>query len=235
MSQSSPKDGQKRLSGGEKMLVDYGPLAVFFVVYFLGRRIAPLIGGVFGADWTLEDGQELFAAITFFMPAFAVAFGYSVWRERRVAPMLLVSFVIVGVLGSLTLIFNDRTYFFMKPTIAYALFSATLAGGLFAGKNFLRVLFDGALTLPDTAWRTLTVRYAVFFAVLALANEIAWRWLMQGCDYNAGPKCPGEPTWVNLKLFGFTAANILFAGLQAPLIMKHMADQEETSDQPSAE
>lgn len=227
--QHSPAPAHRRLSQRDKMLVDYGPLVVFFLVYFLGQRIAPMLGGLFGADWRMGDGDELFAAIAAFMPAFAIAFIYSVWKERRIAPMLLVSFVIVGVLGSLTLFTKDRTFFYMKPTLAYGLFSATLAGGLLAGRNFLRILFDGALQLPDDAWRTLTIRYAIFFAVLALANEIAWRWLMAGCDYNAGPKCPGEPTWINVKVFGFTAVNVIFAGFQAPLIMKHLpSDNEKT-------
>ena len=214
-----------RLSPREKSLVDYGPLIVFFVVYFLGARIVSTAGGLFGFDWRLEEGRELFAAIAMFLPAFALAFGYSVWREKRVAPMLMVSFVVVGVLGSLTLILNNRTFFYMKPTIAYAIFSVVLAGGHWTGRNFLKTLFDGALHLPDHAWRALTVRYAAFFAVLAVANEIIWRGLMMGCDYAAGPRCPGEPVWINVKVFGFTLANVVFAGLQAPLIMRHMPEE----------
>ncbi|MGF1545045.1 MAG: inner membrane-spanning protein YciB [Parvularculaceae bacterium] len=217
---------ERRLSPTAKSVVDYGPLAIFFIAYFFGARLAPLLRGLLGRDWSIADGGELFVAIALFLPAFAVAFVYSVLRERRVAPMLLVSFVVVGVLGSLTLIFKDRTFFYMKPTISYALFAMTLGGGLATGRNPLRALFDGALSLPDDAWRTLTRRYAIFFAVLAIANEVAWRWLMRDCDVNAGPKCPGEPIWVNLKLFGFTAVNILFAAAQAPLIMRHLPKEE---------
>ena len=180
-----------------------------------------MIGGLTGRDLTIEAGEELFLAIAMFLPAFAVAFVYSVWRERRIAPMLLISGVAVGVLGTLTLVLQNKTFFYMKPTIVYAMFAVALGAGLATGRNFLKTLFDGALHMPDAAWRTLTKRYAGFFVALAVANEIVWRWLMRDCDYGGDVSCPGEATWVNVKLFGFTAANLVFAALQGPLIMKN--------------
>ena len=181
----------RRLSGRAKFAVDMGPLLVFLVAYFFGRRLAPAFGGVFGQDWAITEGEEMFLAIGLFMPAFFVAFAYSVWKERRIAPMLLVTGVIVGVLGTLTLVLQNKTFFYMKPTIAYALFASTLAGGLIADRNFLKILFDGALHLPEGAWRTLTQRYAAFFAVLAVVNEIAWRYLMRDCDLGGDAGCAG--------------------------------------------
>ncbi len=210
---------QRRLSGRAKFLVDFGPLLVFFVAYFFGRRLAPVFGQ------SVEPGGELFLAVSAFLPAYAVAFAYSVFKERRVAPMLLVSGVAIGVLGALTLIFHDKTFFYMKPTIVYAMFAMTLAGGLATGRNFLRSLFDGALHLPEDAWRILTKRYVVFFAVLGLANEIAWRWLTRDCDLTGGGACAGEAQWVNLKIWGFTAVNVLFAISQAPFLAHHTQGQ----------
>jgi len=215
---SDQSKGQ-RLSGRAKFLVDFGPLLVFFVAYFFGPRIAPAFGR------SVEAGAELFLAVAAFMPAYAIAFIYSVWRERRIAPMLLVSGVAIGVLGSLTLVFHDKTFFYMKPTIVYLMFAVTLAGGLATGRNFLRTLFDGALHLPDDAWRTLTKRYVVFFALLAVANEVAWRYLTRDCDLTAAAACAGEGQWVNLKIWGFTGINVLFALAQAPFLAKHVIEQ----------
>lgn len=222
MTQPSP---ERRLGGRAKFLVDFGPLLVFFVAYFFGRKLAPMVGGVIGKDFQVEPGGELFLAVAAFMPAYAAAFLYSVARERRVAPMLLVSGIAIGVLGSLTLIFHDKTFFYMKPTIVYLMFAVTLAGGLATDRNFLRTLFDGALHLPDDAWRVLTKRYVVFFAVLAIANEVAWRWLTRDCDLTAATECAGEGHWVNLKIWGFTAVNVLFAITQAPFLAKHAQEQ----------
>jgi len=213
-----------RLTGRAKFLVDFGPLLVFMVAYFLGQRLAPIAGGIVGRDWSIPDGEEMFLAVGLFLPAFAIAFAYSVWKEKRVAPMLFVSSVAIGVLGTLTLVLHNKTFFYMKPTIVYALFAIVLAGGLWSGRNMLKTLFDRALHMPDHAWRVLTVRYATFFAVLGVANEVIWRWLMRDCDLNAGAACAGEPIWVNVKVFGFTIVNLLFAGLQAPFLMKHASE-----------
>jgi intracellular septation protein len=142
--------------------------------------------------------------------------------------MLLVSGVAIGILGGLTLILHDKTFFYMKPTIVYLMFAMTLAGGVATGRNFLRSLFDGALHLPEGAWRVLTKRYVVFFAVLAVANEIAWRWLTRDCDLTAAAVCAGEGQWVNLKIWGFTAINVLFALSQAPFLARHAEDPQKT-------
>ena len=118
----------------------------------------------------------------------------------------------------------------MKPTIVYALFSSMLLAGLVTKQNFMKTVFDGALHLPDDAWVMLTKRYAIFFAVLAVANEIAWRYFMRDCDLSGEAACGGEKYWVNLKVFGFTVISLIFTGLQAPLIAKHMPDEEKPED-----
>lgn len=212
---------KRRLSGRAKFLVDFGPLAVFFIAYFFGRRLASFAGGFVGRDWSIPEGEEIYLAMGAFMPVFAVAFVYSVVKERRVAPMLGVSGVVIAVLGGLAFILHDRTFIFLKPTIVYSLFAVVLAGGLATGRNFLKTLFDGALHMEDAAWRILTKRFAGCFAVLALANEVAWRYLMRDCDFTAETRCPGEPAWVNLKVWGFTVAYLAFCVAQAPFLAKH--------------
>jgi len=219
--------GQK-LTGGAKLAVDMGPLAVFMIAYFFGQRLAPLLGSLAGRQWSIDDGEQMYLAIGLFMPAFLVAFVYSVWKERRIAPMLLVTGVLVGVLGSLTLILHNKLFFYMKPTIAYTLFASALGGGLIAKRNILKILFDGALHMPDHAWRTLAKRYAILFAVLAIANEVAWRYLMRECDLTGSEACSGEKYWVNLKVFGFTAVSLVFTALQAPFLAKHMTEEQKT-------
>lgn len=233
-----------RLTGGAKLAVDFGPLLVFMVGFFFGERLVALAGGAAGRAWCMHDGAEMFLAVGLFMPAFAAAFAYSWWKERRAAPMMTLSAVIIGVLGTLTLVLHDKTFFYMKPTLIYLLFAALLGGGLATGRNFLKTVFDGALHMDDAPWRTLTVRYAAFFVVLALANEIAWRWLTRDCALASEPAatgaawgwllaecgaskaagCSGEAAWVNLKVFGFTALNILFAAAHAPFFAKHMRE-----------
>lgn len=236
-----------RLSGGAKLAVDMGPLIVFMVAYFFGARLVSLAGAVTGHEWCLREGAEMYLAVAGFMPSFALAFAYSVWKEKRVAPMLLVSGIIIGILGTLTLVLQNKTFFYMKPTIVYFLFAGLLYAGLATGRNFMKTVFDGALHLPEPAWRTLTIRYSVFFVALAVANEIAWRWLTRDCPIESAAvseaagawswllgecggvelvKCAGEANWVKLKVFGFTIVSLVFTGLQAPFIAKHMIDDK---------
>lgn len=238
---------QKRLTGAAKFAVDFAPLLAFMGAYFFGERLVGLAGNIAGETWCMREGAEMYLAVAVFMPAFALAFAYSVWKEKRVAPMLLVSGVIIGVLGTLTLVLHNKTFFYMKPTIVYVLFGGVLIAGLATQRNFLKIVFDGALNLPDDVWRTLTIRYSVFFLALALINEVAWRWLTKDCPpepaiaAGAGPwgwllgecgveavRCAGEGDWVKLKAFGFTILSLVFTVAQAPLIARHIKEEPET-------
>ncbi len=240
-----------RLSSGAKFAVDMGPLVVFMMAYFLGGKAVSLAGRLLGNEWCLRESSEMYLAVAAFMPAFAIAFAYSAWKEKRIAPMLLVSGIIIGVLGTLTLVLQNKTFFYMKPTIVYLLFASLLYFGLVTGRNFMRTIFDGALHLEDGSWRVLTIRYSLFFVSLAIANEIAWRWLTRDCPVESAiiadttgvwstflrdcdgvklAKCAGEANWVKLKVFGFTIISLIFTGFQAPFIAKHMIDEEPAKE-----
>ena len=54
----------------------------------------------------------------------------------------------------------------------------------------------------------LTMRWALFFAALAVLNEVVWR--TQSTDF-----------WVNFKVFGVTPLTMLFAVAQMPLVKRH--------------
>ena len=69
-------------------------------------------------------------------------------------------------------------------------------------------MFDQVFDLTPEGWRKLTLRWAVFFLVLAVLNEVVWR--TQSTDF-----------WVAFKAFGTLPLTLLFAMLQYPLIMKH--------------
>jgi intracellular septation protein len=70
------------------------------------------------------------------------------------------------------------------------------------------VVLDSVLKLTDEGWRKLTLRWGLFFFLLALINEIVWR--TQTTDF-----------WVSFKAFGIMPLTIAFALAQLPLIMKY--------------
>ena len=96
----------------------------------------------------------------------------------------------------------------LKPTIVNALFGAVLLGGLAFGKPLLPLVFDSMLKLTGEGWRKLTLRWGIFFFVLAALNEIVWR--TQTTEF-----------WVSFKVFGIMPLTLLFTLTQVPLIMRY--------------
>jgi intracellular septation protein len=199
-----------------KLAIEAGPLVVFFLVN--GRGGLPEARGLWLPDGAAPmAGQGLFEATGAFMIATlaALAAGWAI--ERRVPVMPLVSGIFVIVFGGLTLVLADETFIKLKPTIVNALFAAILFGGLLAGRALLKPLFGAAMNLSDRGWQILTLRWAVFFVVLALLNEIVWRNF--STDF-----------WVSFKLFGIMPLTFVFAIAQTPLILR---EQQETEPAPA--
>jgi intracellular septation protein len=182
----------KQLNPVLKLVLDIGPLVLFFAA-----------NAKFG----------IYVATGAFMVAVLVALAVSYARTRRLAVMPLVTAVIVLVFGGLTLVLHDDLFIKLKPTIIYVLFGGTLLGGLAFGKPLLGIVFDSVFHLRDEGWRKLTWRWALFFFVLAILNEIIWR--TQTTDF-----------WVSFKLFGVVPLTFLFAALQVSLLSRYSLEEK---------
>ncbi len=198
---------QKEVSPLLKMVLELGPLMVFFFANSRGEWLA----GHFPA--LAELGGPIFIATGLFMAATAIALAVS-WVLTRTLPMMpLISGIVVFVFGALTLWLQNDTFIKMKPTIVNTLFGTILLGGLLFGKSLLGYVFHSAFKLDEAGWRKLTLRWGLFFLVLAVLNEVVWRSFTT--DF-----------WVAFKVWGTMPITILFTLAQMPLIMKHSLDQE---------
>jgi intracellular septation protein len=149
-----PTTTKKQLSPLLKLVLDLGPLVLFFLA---------------------NSHYGIFAATAIFMAAVLVALAVSYAVTRHWPIMPVVTAIIVLVFGGLTLILHDATFIKVKPTIIYALFGAVLLGGLYFNKPLLGVVFDSLFHLTEEGWRKLTWRWTTFFFALAVLNEIVWR------------------------------------------------------------
>jgi intracellular septation protein len=170
-----------------KPFVDYSPLVAFFAVY--------LAAGLMPATAALM-------AVTVLAVVLSLAF------ERRLPIMPLITAGVVMVFGGLTLWLHDERFIKMKPTIVQALFSVVLFGGLLFGKPLLKPLLQSAWRLTDRGWYLITLRFAMFFAIMAVLNEIVWRSF-------------STDVWVNFKIFGILALTFIFTAFQVPTITRH--------------
>jgi intracellular septation protein len=128
--------------------------------------------------------------------------------------MQVATIVLVTVFGGLTVWLNDERFFKMKPTIIYALFAGMLGVGLLRGRSWLQYVMDGVLPLKHEGWMVLTRRLALFFAVLAVSNEVVWR--MMSTD-----------AWVNFKTFVLPLALFGFFMTQGKVFERYASDPPE--------
>ena len=137
-----------------KLLIDIGPLAVFFIFYIR---------------------SDLRSAILPFMIATVISVLFSYIIEKKIPVMPTVGAIIILIFGGLTIYFDNDIFFKMKPTIINLLFAGILYGGVILNKPLLRYLLGAALKLQDEGWKILTKRWIGFFIALAILNEIIWR------------------------------------------------------------
>jgi len=172
---------------GTKLMIELGPLLAFFVAWFLA---------------------DIFWATGVLMAATLVSVVASKLLLGRVSPVIIATAVLVVVFGGLTFWFGDAHFIKMKPTIINLLFAGVLLGGLLTGRPLLKLLFGEAFNLTEEGWRKLTLRWMVFFVVMAVLNEIVWR------NFS-------EAAWVNFKVFGILPLTLIFAMSQIGLIKRY--------------
>ena len=173
-----------------KFITDFGPLLIFFIIYF-------------------NNENDLKLAIPPFIIATLIALVVIYLLEKKIPMVPLLSGILITFFGGLTLYFDNKIFFYMKPTIINILFALILFfGKYFTKKPLLKTVFNNTINLNNEGWEKLNNRWIGFFIFVAILNEVVWR-------------SQSEAFWVNFKVWGLLPISFVFAASQFPLINKY--------------
>ena len=128
-----------------KFITDFGPLLVFFTIYF-------------------KNDNDLKLAIPPFIIATLIALAIVYFLERKISIVPLTSGILITLFGGLTLYFDNKIFFYMKPTIINLLFAFVLFFGQYiTKKSLLKIFFQNSLNLRDEGWNKLKLSLDLFF------------------------------------------------------------------------
>ncbi len=203
MADEQSKPTPRKKSGWINLLVDYGPVIIFFIAYRMYRPADPdnMVGEVLAV--TRSTGIFIVATIA--------ALAISHFKLGKISPMLWLTTVLVVGFGALTILTQDPFWIRHKPTGIYLLFAVLLLGGWLRGKAMLRILLESAFDgLSEAGWMKLSRNWGFFFLFLAGLNEVF-----------ASPEWFSFDEWLKAKLVVFMPLSFLFTFAHMPMLMKH--------------
>ncbi len=204
----STETSGKEINPFVKLLLEMGPIVLFFIAYM---RVKDNVYTISGTEY---DGFILVTAG--FVLLLIATTGLLWFLTGKLSRMQIATLVMVVLFGGMTVWLNDDRFIKMKPTMIYLLFGATLGFGLLRGSSYLQYVMEGMMPLQDAGWMILTKRLMIFFFGLAILNELIWR-------------TSSTETWVYFKTFGLTLAMFGFFMTQSKLLQTYSTD-EESSD-----
>lgn len=196
---------EKKISQGLKMALELGPVLLFFVAYIKMKEEVYTFAG------TEYSGFIVVTAL--FVPLLLLSMAI-LWKlTGKLSRMQLLTSFMVIFFGGLTVYFNDEKFFKIKTTIVYGFFATMLSIGLLLKRSWLEYVMDDFLPLKPEGWMILTKRLAAMFAVLAVSNELVWRFM-------------STDAWVKIETFGFPIALFAFFMSQAGMLQRYSDEPE---------
>lgn len=189
---------------------EVGPVVVFIVVYNVLLNTPPLFDGLISKE------TAIYWATGALIIAVGIVIAVKLLQGEKIPPLMIVTSVLVFAFGTAGIVFQSKTFIFMKPTIINTLYAAVLFGGLAVGRNIWKILLQHSFQLPDFVWRILAIRWGLFFIFLAVLNEVIWR------NFS-------EAFWANMKLANFPITMAFFLA-NAPLTLKYLDKTDEEAE-----
>ncbi|MDQ7001922.1 MAG: septation protein A [Ghiorsea sp.] len=133
-----------------KMLIDFLPVALFFIVY---------------------KTEDIYMATAVLIIASAIqTVGVRLWKGKF-EQSHVITLVLVAAFGGLTLFLHDEMFIKWKPSVINWLFAVVFIGSMWIGKqNIIQRMMGGQVSLPQVVWSKLNVAWALFFIFLGFLN-----------------------------------------------------------------
>lgn len=128
--------------------------------------------------------------------------------KGKVSKKMIFSTSIIAILGIATVLTGDTFFIKIKPTILSGSIALALTYGVMNKKPYLKNVFGESIKMSENNWLIFSKRVAIYFFIMAIANEIVWR------NFS-------EAFWINFKLFGFSGISLLFMMSQVPFMLKN--------------
>lgn len=126
--------------------------------------------------------------------------------EKHTPMFALISSGSVLVFGGISLFIHIPSIFILRDTLFDAIFGSALLISVWMGKPIFRYMFSGVFAITDRGWNLLSLRWGIFFLILAALNE--WvRWTLSPED------------WVIAKML-IILASVVFGSYQITLTKK---------------
>ena len=200
-----------------KLLIDFLPIVIFFIVYKLSPELISALEPLLSEESVhlLSNTQPIILATAVLIPATILQIFYSRWKTGKVETMHLVTLVLVVTMGGATVILQNKEFIMWKPTVVNWMFAAAFLGSQwFMEKSFLQRMMEQAVTMPSSTWEKLNYAWVSFFILSGVANLIV--------AYNFS-----ENTWVNFKLFGMLGLTLAFIIGQSFFLYRYMDQKEQ--------
>jgi len=193
-----------------KLLLDFFPIALFFIAYKYG-------GGIYEWGGQEYDVKGIYVATAVMIVATLVQTALTWFMHRKIEKMHVITLALVVILGGATIWLQDPEFIMWKPTVVNWLFAAGFIGAaVFTGRTLLERMMGEHISLEKSVWNRLNMAWILFFVLSGVLN------LYVAFSFS-------EETWVNFKLFGLLGLTFIFIIAQSIYLSKHIEHNPESN------
>ena len=204
-----------------KFLFDLFPVILFFITLKISEKTANsslILGKILttlGIAATVKPSLvPIMLATVAVIIASIIQIVWAKIKYKKVDKTLWMSAILVTVLGSMTLYFQNDAFIKWKPTLLYWIFTIAILGAhWFWQKNIIKTMMGKEVKLPESIWIKLNYAWAIFFALLGCLNlYIAFNFSID--------------TWASFKLFGTMGLMFVFIITQSLIINQYLIEDK---------